>query len=433
MTVLSTDLSGPELPHLHVIPINIARWIRYFESRDHKPIITDLEHFSNTYSAVSKLNIPERYLLLCYTYGRSVDRNDPGNIDSERRSVHSETLGVVEIIRSPVTPESLHSTASAWSFTPTRGATSRFSDNEETDISLDPYPRSKSENDFVSSSTQRLFRNNASMGLPVARSVDAYNQYSRDDESVDFLTNDDDLSPVDYTTRRQTSVRTAGLGRQTIDDDDDELMPVEYDTRRHTEVASAVLRHTDSPVITSKRNREAGEFVDFDEVHVTHKKSIDNDFRKRTQTEARSAEIHRIAPESEKNVRRDVMSTHDVVNYENVQIIHEHGEESSVRPRLQTEVHAARIQRLPNVPGENGGAVDESYVLPADNADVKLTKHRPRALSEGAKTKKRKSKREKKEEKEEDDYRTTITRRRTVSTGKKKSKKEKVVSSISKY
>ena len=276
------------------------------------------------------------------------------------------------------------------------------------------------------------------MGLPVARSVDAYSQYSRDDE--DFFVDDDDLSPVDYTTRRQTSVHTASLRRQ-ADNDDDELTPVDYDVRRQT-VSSAVLRQTESHVISSKNTEGEDNFIDFGNVELTHNTSESqepNNFRPRVQTEVRSAEIHRSATVSE-------ATRYDVVDFGNVRATHEEDERNSERPRLQTVVHTATIQKHPNVTVEKVGhdlVIDEATTtgdISVDtsavdgDADVRPVRHRPRALSEGAKTKKRKSKRDKKEKKkDEDDYRTPITRRRTISIGKKKSKKESVVGSMSKY
>ena len=241
-------------------------------------------------------------------YGRSLET--PYSADTPRR--RAVNVPVVEVIWSPIIPETLHSEASLWSFTPLsiRSAltTSSIHPSDTTRLR----PRS-AEPSTTASTMSGLFRDNQQMGLPLARSVDAYSHNSMDDlSSIEYFDDDDnDFGPVDYNVRRQTNVRTAnihtlpdsGLFEQRIAADEEDFSPVQYTERRQTNVHTASLKTMESP-----------------------------------------RRVKRDINESEIGV--EFPSSYDVVDFENVEISHRGGEaggNTSSRPRLQTDFRSARI------------------------------------------------------------------------------------------
>ena len=257
---ISRELSLPEVPHVDVNPLNVSRWINYLDSHvTSSPIYKNLKEFLDAFPSVNLLNVPEQYMLYCFMYGRSLETPYTPNTP---RHIHTP---VVHVIRSPVTPDTLQSEASLWSFTPhsTRSATS----------SIHP-------------------------------------------SSIEHFDDEDDFTPVDYDVRRQTAVRTANL--RTLPDSpvvrqrnisDDEFSPVEYTERRQTNVQTANLKTMESPQVMRKKVDSPSmtyDFVDFDNVEISHQSGEiqgDTSSRPFLKTEVLSARITK--QEAKKQKKRD--------------------------------------------------------------------------------------------------------------------------------
>lgn len=258
--------------------------------------------FLKALPSVNILNVPEQYLLYCFLYGCSCE--------TLYNSEHID-VPVVEVVRSPVTPDTLQSEASLWSFTPlsTRSVSTSIHPRNDT---IPSRPKSAEP-----SSMSRLFRSNQQMGLPVSQSIDAYSQNSVDDFSS-INDDKDDFSPIDYDERRQTAVHTANV--RTLSDSpllrhqdftEDEFFPVEYSERRQTNVHTASLKNIESPQVAKKKvdsnlPPSIYNFVDFENVEITHQgRETDGDSssRPRLQTEVHSARIAK--QEVKKQKKRD--------------------------------------------------------------------------------------------------------------------------------
>uniref|UniRef100_A0A7M5X174 Uncharacterized protein n=1 Tax=Clytia hemisphaerica TaxID=252671 RepID=A0A7M5X174_9CNID len=309
MEMVSHDISRPELPRVHIIALNMARWIQYLINKRTTFPLKSFQQFTDSLPSIKSLNQPEQYALYCFMYGRSLEIQETPPITPTNPQV-------VEAIHSPITPQTLHSEANM-SFTPM---------STRTDFSI---PRSftlperpKSTDPFIDLSTTggrhyTFSDQDSSVSFPrAARSIDAYSQHSRDDlstifgEAVEF---DDELSPVDYTTRRQTEIHLSQL--KTID-------------------SPEVSR------VRSPQRNDSFEFVDFNDATITHTEPSDeSDFRRRLQTEVKSAKVRH------SNLQPD--NTEDgFISFDQVKMSHENQQTSSYnRPRLQTEVHSAQLER----------------------------------------------------------------------------------------
>ena len=362
---ISRELSLPEIPHLEVTPLNVARWINYLEAQplngtaitassspsssttSEQQYCKNLEEFVELFPSVKLLKLPEQYLLYCFMYGRSQELN----LYTSSLDMRPE---VVEVMRSPVTPDTLQSEANLWSFTPP-STQSRLTPNQSLGVWNNNNnsfpsrrPRSAEPSSSTTSTMQRLFRDNQQMGLPVVRSIDAYSHNSRDDlSSLEYFDDDDesdDFGPVDYDTRRQTEIRTANIKRFSIPSDDEEkeknlppvvmhhvveqdFSPVDYSERRQTNVRTANVMKMESPQIQNKYMKKAITQYPSSNYHSSPQSTTSSP------SEGRQYDV--VDFESSVEISNQPQQQPHIVNEGNNVII----SSSVVRPRLQTEVH----------------------------------------------------------------------------------------------